>query len=75
MRICSEAIKQNIPVVSWGTGIDGFYKGEHLNSIVIPSQLSNQFNKVYEQFKYISVRGPFTKNALLNIGVKMKLMK
>lgn len=73
MRICSEAIKQNIPVLSWGTGIDGFYKGEHLNSIVIPSQLSNQFNKVYEQFKYISVRGPFTKNALLNIGVKNEI--
>ncbi|WML31550.1 polysaccharide pyruvyl transferase family protein [Neobacillus sp. OS1-32] len=73
INICSEARKQNIPVVSWGTGIDGFYKSEHLNSIAISTQLANQFKDEYEQFKYISVRGSFTKNALLNIGVKSEI--
>lgn len=64
--ICSKAIKQNIPVVSWGTGIDGFYKNNHIQSVATNHQLKD----LYEQFKYISIRGPFTKNALLNIGVK-----
>jgi hypothetical protein len=69
LNICSEAIKLNIPVVSWGTGIDGFYKKDQLNSIALSTELTNHYKEVYERFKYISVRGPFTKNAMLNVGV------
>src|SRR5690606_20459936 len=36
--ICSKAIKQNIPVVSWGTGIDGFYKNNHIQSVATNHQ-------------------------------------
>lgn len=71
LDLCSQAIKQNIPVVSWGTGIDGYYKREHLESIALSSNLINKYKTVYEKFNYISVRGPFTKNALLNSGVKI----
>lgn len=73
LNICSEAIKQNIPVVSWGTGIDGFYKSVYLNSLALSSEMAIKFKNIYEQFKYISVRGPFTQNALLNIGVKNEI--
>nr|WP_275420148.1 polysaccharide pyruvyl transferase family protein [Fervidibacillus halotolerans] len=70
LNICTEAINKNIPVVSWGTGIDGFFKSHHLQSIALSEQIANQYRNIFEKFDYLSVRGPFSKNALLNIGVK-----
>lgn len=73
LNICKEAIKLNIPVVSWGTGIDGFYKNEHIDNIALSPQTIEQYRNVIEQFKYLSVRGPFTKNALINSGIKNEI--
>src|SRR5690606_3389468 len=38
----------------------------HIQSVATNHQLKD----LYEQFKYISIRGPSTKHTLLNIGVK-----
>ncbi|MFS0864950.1 polysaccharide pyruvyl transferase family protein [Fredinandcohnia sp. 179-A 10B2 NHS] len=73
LKICVQGIESGIPVVSWGTGLDGAYKKEHLNSVSLGDQDESHFRAIYEHFDYISVRGPFTKNMLTNIGVNRKV--
>lgn len=73
LSICEEAIEKGIPVVSWGTGYDGIYKREDLESITVSSGSLSQYKCIYDQFAYLSVRGPFTKNMLTNIGVEKEI--
>lgn len=73
LKICADAIKHKVPVVSWGTGIDGFFRKENITSIKLSERNLNQFRSIYEQFDYISVRGPFTKNILINSAVKREV--
>lgn len=68
---CVKAISYGIPVVSWGTGFDGYYKQEHFETLSL--QNSKYFKNIYEHFDYLSVRGPFTKKALTNIGVEKEI--
>lgn len=70
LNACLEGINNGIPVVSWGTGLDGAFRREHLNTINLNPENAGQFKAIYEKFEYISVRGPFTRNMLNNIGVK-----
>lgn len=73
LQICEEGLKHGVPVVSWGTGIDGMFRREHLNLIKLPVQTVELFRSIYEKFDYISVRGPFTKNVLINSGLKKEI--
>lgn len=70
LNICAEGVKKGIPVVTWGTGVDGSYRIEDLTTIQLPVENSNKFKNIYEEFKYVCVRGPFTRNMLRNIGFK-----
>ncbi len=70
LNICEEAIGKGIPVVSWGTGYDEQYKIEDFESITISNGDLSRYQSIYDAFSYLSVRGPFTKNMLRNIGVK-----
>lgn len=73
LNICAEGRRSGIPVVSWGTGLDGVYKEEQYNSITLPQQNINYFRPIYETFDYLSVRGPFTTKMLTNIGVEKEI--
>lgn len=73
LNICAEAMRSSIPTVSWGTGLDGVYKEEDYNSITLGQQNTNQFKAIYEKFDYMSVRGPFTKRMLTNMGVEREI--
>ena len=70
LKICEEGIKKGIPVVSWGTGVDGAYRLEHIDSINLEGANAREIISIYNQFDYISVRGPFSKNYLLNSGLE-----
>lgn len=69
LNICAEAIGKQIPVVTWGTGIDWFFRPEDLKTINLSVNNQNDYKKIYENFEYISVRGPYTKNFLRNMGL------
>lgn len=73
LKICEEAMKQSIPVATWGTGYDGLYKEDDEVSISIQSQNIAQFKEIYDQFSFISVRGPFTRKILTYSGVKREI--
>lgn len=69
LNICEEGLKKGIPVVSWGTGVDGMYKIKDIGIIQIPHDNFEHFKSIYEKFHYLSVRGPFTKSLLVNSGL------
>src|SRR5690625_1010073 len=73
LNICEEAIEKKIPVVSWGTGYDGQYKIEDFESISISAENLSRYKSIYNKFSYLSVRGPFTKKMLRNIGVEKEI--
>jgi glycosyltransferase involved in cell wall biosynthesis len=73
LKICQDGVNKGIPVVSWGTGVDGAYNKEHLNTIHISGENTKDILSLYEQFEYISVRGPFSKNILKNSGLKKQV--
>lgn len=66
LNLCLEAMNANIPVVSWGTGVDGYYKKQHLHTIKLTESVYEKYKRVFEGFEYFSVRGPFTENAIRN---------
>lgn len=68
LNVCEEGIKKGIPVVSWGTGVDGMYRLNDINTIKIPDENFEHFKSVYEKFDYLSVRGPFTNKMFVNSG-------
>lgn len=70
---CLKAIKANIPIVCWGTGVDGYYKKEHLDTIRLPENVLKQYRAVFEHFKYFNVRGPFTVNSIRNCGIDVNI--
>lgn len=72
IKICAEGIKNQIPIVTWGTGVDGFFKNEDLKSIKLNDNNPN-YKEILDKFNYISVRGPFTKKMLRNLGVSNKI--
>lgn len=68
LHICSIGISKNIPVASWGTGIDGLFKSEG-EAITLANPL-RAYQSIYNQLDYISVRGPYTKTMLQHAGTK-----
>lgn len=73
LNICAEAIEKQIPIVTWGTGVDWFFRLDDLETINLPFGNRDDFKKIYEKFDYISVRGPFTKNMLRNLGLEKEI--
>lgn len=73
LNICAEGMKKGIPVVTWGTGFDGLYKEENDHAIHLTGQYTSSYRNIYENFDYLSVRGPFTTNLLTNIGIKKEI--
>lgn len=73
INICKEAMKIGIPVVSWGSGIDGNYKNEHHLTEKVAS--IQHFKPFYENIDYLSVRGPLSKQMLETIGVKNDIIE
>lgn len=73
LKICERGMQENIPVVSWGTGFDYAYKPESYDSLIPPPYKQSWFLDLYEKFDYMSVRGPFTKKMLENLGVKRNI--
>ncbi len=71
INICKEAMHLNIPVVSWGSGIDGYYKNDH--EITEKAESMKQFKSFYENIDYLSVRGPLSKKIVEKIGVKNEI--
>ncbi|MBO1001195.1 polysaccharide pyruvyl transferase family protein [Pseudogracilibacillus auburnensis] len=70
LKICKEASDKGIPIVSWGTGFDHKYKSDHSLHLF---QHINQYKSIYDSFTYLSVRGPFTKKLLTDIGVEKEI--
>lgn len=68
INICKEAMSLDIPVVSWGSGIDGEYKNDQ--DLTEKVENMKQYHSFYENIDYLSVRGPLTKKILKRIGVK-----
>jgi polysaccharide pyruvyl transferase WcaK-like protein len=73
LGVCQDGIENGIPLVSWGTGVDGAFKLEHLNSLSISGDNRKEIISIYEKFNYLSVRGPFTKNIFANSGLTNKI--
>ncbi|AQQ53379.1 polysaccharide pyruvyl transferase family protein [Planococcus lenghuensis] len=69
LNVCAEAIEHGIPVVSWGTGADGIPRDASMDNVRLPAEQANAFKEIYEQLDYLSVRGPYTKNMVLNTGL------
>lgn len=72
LKICKDAMKNGVPVTTWGTGIDGYYKNNPKHTASLEQTIS-KYKSIYEQFSFISVRGPITKNILRKIGLKSKI--
>ncbi|CCO09147.1 polysaccharide pyruvyl transferase family protein [Desulforamulus hydrothermalis] len=73
--LCLKAKELNIPLISWGTGIDGLYTSEDVGKINdtrvwLNDDLKTKIMEITSYMKYISVRGPLTKEVLINIGVE-----
>ena len=45
LNICAEAIGKQIPVVTWGTGIDWFFRPEDLKTINLSVNNQNDYKK------------------------------
>ncbi len=73
LRICKEAIQEKIPVVSWGTGFDGYFKPNEFSSNFLEQHNLRQFTDIYNKFTYLSVRGPLTKKVLIASGVNKEI--
>lgn len=56
-------------MISWGTGIDGYYKNMEDDLSELVDRKDKDLYKVINQFDFISVRGPYTKKALTTIGI------
>lgn len=65
LRICKEAIHQDVPVVSWGTGFDGYFKSKEFTTNYLKQNNLKQFADIYNDFTYLSVRGPYTKKIMM----------
>lgn len=73
LNLCAEGMRSGIPVVSWGTGFDGPYKEKDYHSTALNEQDINFFSTIYEQFNYLSVRGPFTAKMLTNLAIAKEI--
>lgn len=71
LRICKEGMEIGIPVVSWGTGIDGPYRADDVDHTI--SHTLRPFKGIYDRFDYLSVRGNITKQILTNVGVSREI--
>ncbi|WP_156291945.1 polysaccharide pyruvyl transferase family protein [Oceanobacillus salinisoli] len=69
LRLCKKAIELNIPVVSWGTGIDGYFTEKDFRKSTMSSDTKELLLEVTSKMDYISVRGPITKKLMIDCGV------
>lgn len=73
LELCEKAENQNIPVVIWGTGFDGFYSdNENELCSCLNSDLMCKLEKVINRASFVSVRGSKTKKILVSCGVYEK---
>lgn len=71
LRICQKGMKKNVPVVTWGTGIDGMYRTEEDLGVI--AKYLTPFKGIYNHFDYLSVRGPYTKQILEQAGTTQSI--
>lgn len=77
LDLCKDAQSLGVPVVSWGTGIDGFYTVDSLDNKkeiynLMTEDIIDKILEVVGGLKYISVRGMLTKKILEYAGVDSK---
>lgn len=73
LELCEKAEEQNIPVIIWGTGFDGFYNNnENELYTCLNSDLMSKLEKVINHASFVSVRGFKTKKILMGCGVDEK---
>lgn len=73
LHICEEAIKQGVPVVSWGSGFDDKYKPNDFETLTMLQENTSRYTTLFDQFSYLSVRGFYTEKVLRNINVKNEI--
>ncbi|MFS8189054.1 glycosyltransferase [Rossellomorea marisflavi] len=73
LEVCKEGIVKGVPVVSWGTGVDGPFSQDQADSLYVSGENAADVRSIYNQFDYISVRGPYSKNFLINSGITKEI--